>query len=162
MSFPDDQASVFFQVKKLTKCLDPNAHGRINFHDFCHGVFAIKGKITYSKSTKSEITHCSILFPCMTLLGIILHFKPKSHLLLKSNSVCRVCLWKGVDFSVFEYFFFPCCLIFLFFCISLRLRGDTEDGSGPLQCCFHQGIRDWQWLHIPGTLVLYFIQAPEW
>uniref|UniRef100_A0A674MS38 RAB11 family interacting protein 4 (class II) a n=1 Tax=Takifugu rubripes TaxID=31033 RepID=A0A674MS38_TAKRU len=32
------------EVKKLTKCLDPNAHGRINFKDFCHGVFAIKGK----------------------------------------------------------------------------------------------------------------------
>uniref|UniRef100_A0A674NLA0 RAB11 family interacting protein 4 (class II) a n=1 Tax=Takifugu rubripes TaxID=31033 RepID=A0A674NLA0_TAKRU len=31
------------EVKKLTKCLDPNAHGRINFKDFCHGVFAIKG-----------------------------------------------------------------------------------------------------------------------
>uniref|UniRef100_A0A6Q2Z8H7 FIP-RBD domain-containing protein n=1 Tax=Esox lucius TaxID=8010 RepID=A0A6Q2Z8H7_ESOLU len=31
------------QVKKLTKYLDPNAHGRINFKDFCYGVFAIKG-----------------------------------------------------------------------------------------------------------------------
>ncbi|XP_056871683.1 rab11 family-interacting protein 4A isoform X1 [Takifugu flavidus] len=31
------------EVKKLTKCLDPNAHGRINFKDFCHGVFAING-----------------------------------------------------------------------------------------------------------------------
>ncbi|KAG7273300.1 hypothetical protein CRUP_008330, partial [Coryphaenoides rupestris] len=29
-------------VKKLTKYLDPNAHGKINFKDFCHGVFAIK------------------------------------------------------------------------------------------------------------------------
>ncbi|CAG05939.1 unnamed protein product, partial [Tetraodon nigroviridis] len=31
------------EVKQLTRCLDPNAHGRINFKDFCHGVFAIKG-----------------------------------------------------------------------------------------------------------------------
>lgn len=42
--FPHSKASFFFQVKKLTKCLDPNAHGRINFKDFCHGVFAIKGE----------------------------------------------------------------------------------------------------------------------
>lgn len=32
------------QVKKLTRYLDPNAHGKINFKDFCHGVFAIKGR----------------------------------------------------------------------------------------------------------------------
>ncbi|KAK5855682.1 hypothetical protein PBY51_007340 [Eleginops maclovinus] len=31
------------EVKKLTRYLDPNAHGRINFKDFCHGVLAIKG-----------------------------------------------------------------------------------------------------------------------
>ncbi|XP_068433964.1 rab11 family-interacting protein 4A isoform X2 [Clinocottus analis] len=31
------------EVKKLTMYLDPNAHGKINFKDFCHGVFAIKG-----------------------------------------------------------------------------------------------------------------------
>lgn len=31
------------QVKKLTRHLDPNSHGKINFKDFCHGVFAIKG-----------------------------------------------------------------------------------------------------------------------
>ncbi|KAM9779960.1 rab11 family-interacting protein 4A [Neosynchiropus ocellatus] len=31
------------EVKKLTRYLDPNAHGKINFKDFCHGVFAIKG-----------------------------------------------------------------------------------------------------------------------
>ncbi|XP_069033463.1 rab11 family-interacting protein 4A isoform X1 [Embiotoca jacksoni] len=31
------------EVKKLTKYLDPNTHGKINFKDFCHGVFAIKG-----------------------------------------------------------------------------------------------------------------------
>ncbi|MEQ2283517.1 hypothetical protein AMECASPLE_012130, partial [Ameca splendens] len=30
-------------VKKLTKHLCPNAHGKINFKDFCHAVFAIKG-----------------------------------------------------------------------------------------------------------------------
>uniref|UniRef100_A0AAY4AU55 Rab11 family-interacting protein 4A n=1 Tax=Denticeps clupeoides TaxID=299321 RepID=A0AAY4AU55_9TELE len=32
------------EVKKFAKYLDPNAHGRINFKDFCHGVFAVKGK----------------------------------------------------------------------------------------------------------------------
>ncbi|XP_040918957.1 rab11 family-interacting protein 4A isoform X3 [Toxotes jaculatrix] len=31
------------EVKALTRYLDPNAHGKINFKDFCHGVFAIKG-----------------------------------------------------------------------------------------------------------------------
>ncbi|XP_051989001.1 rab11 family-interacting protein 4A-like isoform X1 [Xyrauchen texanus] len=31
------------EVKKFATFLDPNAHGRINFKDFCHGVFAIKG-----------------------------------------------------------------------------------------------------------------------
>ncbi|KAJ7397683.1 Rab11 family-interacting protein 4 [Pitangus sulphuratus] len=32
-----------FVVEKLAKYLDPNDLGRINFKDFCHGVFAIKG-----------------------------------------------------------------------------------------------------------------------
>lgn len=32
------------QVKKLTRHLYPNAHGKINFKDFCHAVFAIKGE----------------------------------------------------------------------------------------------------------------------
>uniref|UniRef100_A0A8D3CIB6 RAB11 family interacting protein 4 (class II) a n=1 Tax=Scophthalmus maximus TaxID=52904 RepID=A0A8D3CIB6_SCOMX len=37
------------EVKALTMHLDPNAHGKINFKDFCHGVFAIKGnEFTYS------------------------------------------------------------------------------------------------------------------
>ncbi|XP_064180308.1 rab11 family-interacting protein 4B isoform X1 [Anguilla rostrata] len=31
------------EVKKLSRYLDPNAQGRLNFRDFCHGVFAIKG-----------------------------------------------------------------------------------------------------------------------
>ncbi|XP_042361443.1 rab11 family-interacting protein 4A [Plectropomus leopardus] len=31
------------KVKKLIRYLDPNTHGKINFKDFCHGVFAIKG-----------------------------------------------------------------------------------------------------------------------
>lgn len=34
----------FLQVKKLIRYLDPNTHRKINFKDFCHGVFAIKGK----------------------------------------------------------------------------------------------------------------------
>uniref|UniRef100_A0A8C7YYB3 RAB11 family interacting protein 4 (class II) a n=1 Tax=Oryzias sinensis TaxID=183150 RepID=A0A8C7YYB3_9TELE len=32
------------EVKKLTRHLYPNAHGKINFKDFCHAVFAIKGE----------------------------------------------------------------------------------------------------------------------
>ncbi|XP_072494221.1 rab11 family-interacting protein 4-like [Notamacropus eugenii] len=31
------------EVEKLVKYLDPNDMGRINFKDFCHGVFAMKG-----------------------------------------------------------------------------------------------------------------------
>uniref|UniRef100_A0A4W6C1H6 RAB11 family interacting protein 4 (class II) a n=1 Tax=Lates calcarifer TaxID=8187 RepID=A0A4W6C1H6_LATCA len=31
------------EVKALSRYLDPNADGKINFKDFCHGVFAIKG-----------------------------------------------------------------------------------------------------------------------
>uniref|UniRef100_A0A8C6U7H3 RAB11 family interacting protein 4 (class II) a n=1 Tax=Neogobius melanostomus TaxID=47308 RepID=A0A8C6U7H3_9GOBI len=31
------------ELKRLSSLLDPNAHGKINFKDFCHGVFAIKG-----------------------------------------------------------------------------------------------------------------------
>ncbi|KAK2829176.1 hypothetical protein Q7C36_017166 [Tachysurus vachellii] len=31
------------EMKKFAECLDPNANGKINFKDFCHGVFAIKG-----------------------------------------------------------------------------------------------------------------------
>ncbi|KAM8823914.1 rab11 family-interacting protein 4A [Synchiropus picturatus] len=47
------------EVKKLTRYLDPNAHGKINFKDFCHGVFAIKGceeilKLTVGPCTRSS------------------------------------------------------------------------------------------------------------
>ncbi|CAI5765552.1 family-interacting 4 isoform X1 [Podarcis lilfordi] len=31
------------EVEKFAKYLDPNDLGKINFKDFCHGVFAIKG-----------------------------------------------------------------------------------------------------------------------
>ncbi|XP_037544721.1 rab11 family-interacting protein 4A [Nematolebias whitei] len=31
------------EVKKLKKHLSPNVHGKINFKDFCHAVFAMKG-----------------------------------------------------------------------------------------------------------------------
>lgn len=34
----------FLQVEKLVKYLDPNDLGRINFKDFCRGVFAMKGE----------------------------------------------------------------------------------------------------------------------
>jgi Rab11 family-interacting protein 3/4 len=35
----------FPKVEKLVKCLDPNDLGRINFKDFCRGVFAMKGEV---------------------------------------------------------------------------------------------------------------------
>ncbi|XP_035471227.1 rab11 family-interacting protein 4A isoform X1 [Scophthalmus maximus] len=41
------------EVKALTMHLDPNAHGKINFKDFCHGVFAIKGCEEILKMTVS-------------------------------------------------------------------------------------------------------------
>ncbi|CAL9693959.1 unnamed protein product [Knipowitschia caucasica] len=31
------------EIKKMSSLLDPNALGKINFKDFCHGVFAMKG-----------------------------------------------------------------------------------------------------------------------
>uniref|UniRef100_A0A9J8CVD6 RAB11 family interacting protein 4 (class II) a n=1 Tax=Cyprinus carpio carpio TaxID=630221 RepID=A0A9J8CVD6_CYPCA len=43
------------EVKKFAKYLDPNAHGRINFKDFCHGVFAIKGKRTMVSSAAASV-----------------------------------------------------------------------------------------------------------
>uniref|UniRef100_A0A8B9I739 RAB11 family interacting protein 4 n=1 Tax=Anser brachyrhynchus TaxID=132585 RepID=A0A8B9I739_9AVES len=38
------------EVEKLAKYLDPNDLGRINFKDFCHGVFAIKGMCMFHKN----------------------------------------------------------------------------------------------------------------
>lgn len=35
------------QVEKLVKYLDPNDLGRINFKDFCRGVFAMKGEVVW-------------------------------------------------------------------------------------------------------------------
>uniref|UniRef100_A0A8C2WJG4 RAB11 family interacting protein 4 (class II) b n=1 Tax=Cyclopterus lumpus TaxID=8103 RepID=A0A8C2WJG4_CYCLU len=32
------------QVKKLSSCLDPDSHGRVNFKDFCRGVLTMKGE----------------------------------------------------------------------------------------------------------------------
>ncbi|XP_035037584.1 rab11 family-interacting protein 4B isoform X1 [Hippoglossus stenolepis] len=43
------------QVKRLAKCLDPNAHGRINFRDFCCGVLTMKGYVWNFK--KKSSTH---------------------------------------------------------------------------------------------------------
>ncbi|CAI5674084.1 rab11 family-interacting protein 4A isoform X2 [Oreochromis niloticus] len=47
------------EVKKLTRYLDPNAHGKINFKDFCHGVFAIKGCEEIMKMTVGPRSHAS-------------------------------------------------------------------------------------------------------
>ncbi|KAI4555915.1 hypothetical protein MJT46_014538 [Ovis ammon polii x Ovis aries] len=38
-----DQGTFSLKVEKLVKYLDPNDLGRINFKDFCRGVFAMKG-----------------------------------------------------------------------------------------------------------------------
>ncbi|KAK2111446.1 hypothetical protein P7K49_011192, partial [Saguinus oedipus] len=35
-------------VEKLVKYLDPNDLGRINFKDFCRGVFAMKGEVVWA------------------------------------------------------------------------------------------------------------------
>uniref|UniRef100_A0A3Q2Q616 RAB11 family interacting protein 4 (class II) a n=1 Tax=Fundulus heteroclitus TaxID=8078 RepID=A0A3Q2Q616_FUNHE len=53
------------EVKKLTKHLCPNAHGKINFKDFCHAVFAIKGKtffVSFSLSQKVLLDLCCECF----------------------------------------------------------------------------------------------------
>uniref|UniRef100_A0A669C1C9 RAB11 family interacting protein 4 (class II) a n=1 Tax=Oreochromis niloticus TaxID=8128 RepID=A0A669C1C9_ORENI len=52
------------EVKKLTRYLDPNAHGKINFKDFCHGVFAIKGE------TWTLIVLLSVMRRCMSFEGL--------------------------------------------------------------------------------------------
>uniref|UniRef100_A0A8C9Z2H1 RAB11 family interacting protein 4 (class II) a n=1 Tax=Sander lucioperca TaxID=283035 RepID=A0A8C9Z2H1_SANLU len=72
------------EVKKLTRYLDPNAHGKINFKDFCHGVFAIKGKkctvgvndelaqYCILSAFREEVTLSLFRFDC----GILLFFSP--------------------------------------------------------------------------------------
>ncbi|CAB1416937.1 unnamed protein product [Pleuronectes platessa] len=41
-------------VKRLAKCLDPNAHGRINFRDFCCGVLTMKAGLRKNYSADSH------------------------------------------------------------------------------------------------------------
>lgn len=48
----------FFKVEKLAKYLDPNDLGRINFKDFCHGVFAIKGMCMFHKNYLLQCHQC--------------------------------------------------------------------------------------------------------
>uniref|UniRef100_A0A8C6Z6X2 RAB11 family interacting protein 4 n=1 Tax=Nothoprocta perdicaria TaxID=30464 RepID=A0A8C6Z6X2_NOTPE len=48
------------EVEKLTKYLDPNDLGRINFKDFCHGVFAIKGMYIFIKNSHGRMLN----LPC--------------------------------------------------------------------------------------------------
>lgn len=91
------------------------------------------------------------MFPLYKVIRNSHTFQAK--VLLYKYSVCGVCFLERGRFLCLSIFFFLSVYSFYLFCISLRLRGDTEDGSGPLQCCFQQGICDWQWLHIPGTLV---------
>ncbi|KAL6032576.1 hypothetical protein STEG23_036065 [Scotinomys teguina] len=70
-------------VEKLVKCLDPNDLGRINFKDFCRGVFAMKGCEELLKDVLSvesagtlpcspEIPDCVEQFTRRDLLGEIL------------------------------------------------------------------------------------------
>ncbi|CAG5898935.1 unnamed protein product [Menidia menidia] len=47
------------EVKKLTRHLYPNAHGKISFKDFCHAVFAIKGCEEILKMTVGAPSHAS-------------------------------------------------------------------------------------------------------
>lgn len=93
------------------------------------------------------------LFPLYKVIWTNPTFRAKVLLLFISNSVCEVCFWKSGTFLCLTVFSLLVVESFYLFCISLRLRGDAEDGSGPLQCCLHQGICDWQRLPIPGTLV---------
>uniref|UniRef100_A0A674ERF2 RAB11 family interacting protein 4 (class II) b n=1 Tax=Salmo trutta TaxID=8032 RepID=A0A674ERF2_SALTR len=54
------------EVKKLAKCLDPNAQGRINFKDFCHGVLAIKGRTErHAQAAYHRQLHNSVLLVCV-------------------------------------------------------------------------------------------------
>uniref|UniRef100_A0A7N5ZQT3 FIP-RBD domain-containing protein n=1 Tax=Anabas testudineus TaxID=64144 RepID=A0A7N5ZQT3_ANATE len=50
------------EVKKLTGYLDPNAHGKINFKDFCHGVFAIKGEERCVLNTEHILTNIVCIY----------------------------------------------------------------------------------------------------
>lgn len=45
--------SLFSQVEKLVKYLDPNDLGRINFKDFCRGVFAMKGEVIWGEGLRA-------------------------------------------------------------------------------------------------------------
>uniref|UniRef100_A0A8C7T1Y0 RAB11 family interacting protein 4 (class II) b n=1 Tax=Oncorhynchus mykiss TaxID=8022 RepID=A0A8C7T1Y0_ONCMY len=54
------------EVKKLAKCLDPNAQGRINFKEFCHGVLAIKGRTErHAQEANHRQLHNSVLLVCV-------------------------------------------------------------------------------------------------
>uniref|UniRef100_A0A8C4IS34 Rab11 family-interacting protein 4A n=1 Tax=Dicentrarchus labrax TaxID=13489 RepID=A0A8C4IS34_DICLA len=59
------------EVKKLTRYLDPNAHGKINFKDFCHGVFAIKGKKRTVDVNDVPKRYSGALAKCITFLSLI-------------------------------------------------------------------------------------------
>ncbi|XP_075998810.1 rab11 family-interacting protein 4A [Genypterus blacodes] len=58
------------EVKKLTSYLDPNAYGKVNFKDFCHGVLAIKG---CEEIQKLALGPCSLTpaLPCVTDNGYL-------------------------------------------------------------------------------------------
>lgn len=50
--------SFFPQVEKLVKYLDPNDLGRINFKDFCRGVFAMKGEVFWERGSSERSGSC--------------------------------------------------------------------------------------------------------
>lgn len=64
----------FPQVEKLVKYLDPNDLGRINFKDFCRGVFAMKGEIFLGRGSQGLPGSC--LSGRLVWLGFQLRFLP--------------------------------------------------------------------------------------
>uniref|UniRef100_A0AAZ3Q8P7 Uncharacterized protein n=1 Tax=Oncorhynchus tshawytscha TaxID=74940 RepID=A0AAZ3Q8P7_ONCTS len=74
------------EVKKLAKCLDPNAQGRINFKEFCHGVLAIKGRTErHAQGANHRQLHNSVLLvslaqPVIMCTRVSVNPEPGCHL----------------------------------------------------------------------------------
>uniref|UniRef100_A0A8C7W7T9 RAB11 family interacting protein 4 (class II) b n=1 Tax=Oncorhynchus mykiss TaxID=8022 RepID=A0A8C7W7T9_ONCMY len=74
------------EVKKLAKCLDPNAQGRINFKEFCHGVLAIKGRTErHAQEANHRQLHNSVLLvslahPVIMCTRVSVNPEPGCHL----------------------------------------------------------------------------------
>uniref|UniRef100_A0A8C7CBB1 RAB11 family interacting protein 4 (class II) b n=1 Tax=Oncorhynchus kisutch TaxID=8019 RepID=A0A8C7CBB1_ONCKI len=68
------------EVKKLAKCLDPNAQGRINFKHFCHGVLAIKGRNERSLSLALQRVDIALAHPVLMCTRLSLNPEAGCHL----------------------------------------------------------------------------------